>query len=131
MGHHFDFPGGQLGIGHTFRTRTHLALDGQHVFGTQDMGVLVRSGGDVRAENHLRQTFTVAQVHEDQAAVIAAVLHPAHEADFGAVVGRRQLRAGVRPGPVAQILNKLLMFLLNILTLRFFAHCLSFRAFLV
>ncbi len=73
--------------------------------------------GDIRAENHLGQTVAVAQVNKNQAAVVASVLHPAHQADFGRVVGQSELTAGVTALPVAQVFNEFLMFLLYVLRL--------------
>ena len=122
MHHHFDGTGDQIGVGHALGTGTHHALDGQHVLGTQDVRVLVRGGSDIGAENDLGQAFTVTQVHEDEAAVVAAVLHPAHEADRLSIVVHGQLAASVAAGPVAEVFDELLVLLLHVQALRLFSH---------
>ena len=88
----------------------------------QDVRVLVRGGSDIGAENDLGQTFTVTQVHEDEAAVVAAVLHPAHEADRLSIVVQGQLAASVAAGPVAEVFDELLVLLLHVQALRLFSH---------
>ena len=122
MHHHFDGAGDQVGVSHALGTGTHHARDGQHVFGTQDVRVLVRGGSDIGAENDLGQAFTVTQVHEDEAAVVAAVLHPAHEADRLSIVVQGQLAASVAAGPVAEVFDELLVLLLHVQALRLFSH---------
>ena len=52
-------------------------------------GELVRLLGDVRLEDDLGEALAVAQVDEDRAAVVAAVLHPAEEHHLLADVGLR------------------------------------------
>ena len=67
-----------------------------------------------RAENDLRETFPIPQVHKNQAAVIAAVLYPAHEADLAAVVGQREGTAVMAALPVAQRTDIAGMLFLNV-----------------
>ena len=117
VGHHFNFAGDHGAVDHAHGPGAHLALDGQHVLGTQDMRVLMSRGRDIRAEDHLGQTVAVAQVYENQAAVVAPVLHPAHQADLGLIVGQGQLPAVVTALPVAQVFNEFLMFQLYVLHL--------------
>jgi len=66
------------------------------------MGAFVGLWRDFGREHDLGQAVAVAQVDEDEAAVVAAVLHPAHEADFLPQLLRSELHAGVRPAPGAQ-----------------------------
>ena len=73
--------------------------------------------GDVRAEDDLREAHTIAQIDEDKTAMVAAELHPAHEADFAALVGHGQLGAGMGALPVAYLGNVLVVLLLEILNL--------------
>ncbi len=115
--HDFDLPGLEVGIGHAFWTRTHLALDGNDVFKAENAGALVGLGREVGREDDLGQSLAVPEIDENQAAVVAAELHPAHEADFAALVGHGQLGAGMGALPVADLGNVLVVLLLEILNL--------------
>ena len=80
-GHDFDLAGAELGVFCACEACSHLAGDLQHVFITQVMAL----GGELsvlfRAENDLGQAFAVAQVDEDDAAMVAGRIHPATECD--------------------------------------------------
>ena len=65
---------------------------GQHVLGAQALGQ--RRSRRARVEDELDDARAVAQVDEDQAAVVAAAVDPAGDADLAADVARR---AGRRP----------------------------------
>ena len=76
--------------------------------------VAMRFRRDFRAEHHLREAVAIAQVHEDEAAVVAAILHPAHEAHGLTVVGNGQVVAVMGALPVTQRFDVSGVFLLNI-----------------
>ena len=117
-GHHFDLPRHHIGIDHALRAWTHPALDGEHVFRTQDVRIFVRLGGRVRAEDHLGKAHAVTQIHKDKAAMVAPVLYPAHDADILPVIGKGQFTAIVGAMPLAKVGDVLLMLLLHVLALR-------------
>ena len=71
-----DLARGQVGIGGTRRALAHQAAHLDHelvaqLFGLGELGLVVR------VEHHLQQAFAVAQVHEDDAAMVAAAMDPA------------------------------------------------------
>ena len=78
-------------------------------------------------KNNLREAVTVAQVDKNQAAVIAAVLHPTHQANIFTIIGNGQLSAGMAALPVTKLSDKFLVFalhiLLRVLRLHLFSHC--------
>ena len=102
-----DGPCRQLGVDHVGGPGADLALDGQDEFRAQHMGAFVRVGRHLRRENHLGQPETVAQVDENEPAVITAVLRPAHETDFLSELFRAEFGAGVRPAPSVQTVRPL------------------------
>jgi hypothetical protein len=59
------------------------------------LGLGVAFGGEVFIEHHLRDPGAVAQVEEDEVAVIAAAIDPAHEDYIFAGVGGAKLPAGM------------------------------------
>jgi hypothetical protein len=61
------------------------------------------------------KAFTVAQVHENDTAVVPAALDPAHEDHFEALFGGTQLIAVVGSSHVAQDVSQCLLLLLFIL----------------
>ena len=69
-------------------------IDADHPLGAHRLGNL--EGGAVGVGNHLGQAVVVAQVDEQQAAVVAHAMHPARQARVGAHVGAAQRPAGVR-----------------------------------
>src|SRR5207248_1475031 len=105
-----DVAGGQVGV-----LVRGLALDdgaarGEDVLGAQPLGH--REGlGRIGVEDELDEPAAVAQVDEDQVAVVAAAVDPAGEADValrvaaaqvaapGVAVGVRARRSFHRPGP--------------------------------
>ena len=66
------------------------------------MSVTVSFRGDFRAEHHLGKAVAIPQIHKNQTAVVAAVLHPAHQANLMAVVGQAEGAAVVAALPVAE-----------------------------
>ena len=55
------------------------------------MGLLVGIGLGLGVEDDLHDAFAVAQVDEDDPAVVAAAMHPAHQDNFLACLAGRQL----------------------------------------
>src|SRR4051812_27014256 len=56
----------------------------------------MRPFGDGRVEDDLRDAFAVAQVDEHAAAVITAIVHPAHQDDFFADIALAQRATAMR-----------------------------------
>ena len=71
--------------------RTTVPATRHDVLGAQLVRPRVRLGRGLGVEDELQQAGAVAQVDEDQAAVVAAAVHPAGHADL---VARRGLRVG-------------------------------------
>ena len=89
-----DLTRGEVRVGGAGRTRAHLAGDADTELAAQALGVRE----DVLAigiEHDLQQTFAIAQVDEDDAAMIAAAMDPASDADFLADEGFVDLTAVV------------------------------------
>src|SRR5215469_5428039 len=91
---HLDLPGLHLRV-HVGAAADDLPLDADAPLEAQRSGEGVGLGVDVGLEDDLGQTLTVAEVDEDGAAVIAAVLDPAEQDDVLAHVLRGELAAGV------------------------------------
>ena len=90
---HFDPARGELGVLRAREARDDFAGDLDHVLAAQS----VRSFGDLRmflgTKDDLRQTFAIAQVDEDDAAMVAPRIHPAGERDGLVDVGFTELVA--------------------------------------
>ncbi len=84
----------QLLIHGALGARAHGAVDADDPLGAQRLGNL--EGGAVGIGDHLGKAVVVAQVDEQQPAVVAHAVDPAREADGFADVGRAQRAAGVR-----------------------------------
>ena len=91
---HFDLARGHVGV-HGFRPAlAHRARDLQHVLATQVLGLREVVGAHaVRVDDHLRVARAVAQVDEDEPAVVAIVPRPARQHDLAADVAFAQLAA--------------------------------------
>ena len=85
--------GRHLGILGAAGTAAHLAVDLHHPFGAQLFHLLERRA--VRIGDHLGEPVMVAQVDEEDAAVIAHPVHPAGEPHLFADVGLAERAAGV------------------------------------
>ncbi len=69
------------------------------------MRAAVRSGAHVRVEHDLGQAVAVPHVNENKAAMVAAELHPAHQADVVAHVFGAKLVQVVGTHPSGQVFN--------------------------
>ena len=76
---HLDHAGRQIRILGSVRTLAHLAVDPHHPFRAQLLGVL--EGRAVGVGHNLGEAVMVAQVDEQQAAMVADAVAPAREAD--------------------------------------------------
>ena len=71
----------------------------QIIFRARAPGDFMRGRACSRVEDELHDTFAVAQIDKDEAAVVAARRDPSPERDFAAGVGGAQGAAVVRPRP--------------------------------
>ncbi len=93
---HLDLAGRELRILLAWQAPLHRPLDAQHIFQPRLAGDGVRRRGlrrTLRVKDHLRQPIAIAQVDEDELAVVAAARDPAGEHDALADVGGGQLAA--------------------------------------
>ncbi|KAG0761270.1 hypothetical protein G6F22_018915 [Rhizopus arrhizus] len=79
LAQHFDFARGQFAVRGASRTFAHETGDADAEFVAQALGG--GEGGVVRIEPDLGQARAVAQVDEDDPAVVAAAVHPAVQGD--------------------------------------------------
>ena len=91
--HHLDLAGGQLRVFHSLRAFANRSFNGEDVFAADAVGLLMGIGLGLRVEDDLDDAFAVAQVDEDDAAVVAAAMHPAHQDHFFSCVVRLQVPA--------------------------------------
>ena len=91
---HFDLARGHIRV-HGVRTAiTHRARDFQHVLAAQMLGLREVVGAHaVGVDDHLRVARAVAQVDEDETAMVAVVPRPAREHDLAAHIAFAQLAA--------------------------------------
>jgi len=86
LAQHLDLAGWNLGIHGTLGATAHPPLHTQHVFAAHPLGGLEHFG-QIGVVDHLDDAGPVPQVDEDDAAVVAAAVHPAAEfnglVDFG------------------------------------------------
>jgi len=80
---HFYRARGQIGIFHALRPQPDESVDRQNILGAQHVRPRVGLLGDLGTEDDLGQARAIAQIDKDEATVVAAKLHPAHEADAG------------------------------------------------
>ena len=91
---HLDFSGGQVGVDGRAFAQHHLAVDTDHALGAHPLHPL--EARRLRVQHQLGQAVVVAQVDEQQTAVVPLPVHPAGQADRGAGVGSAKRAAGVR-----------------------------------
>jgi len=92
----FDIAGGHVGIGETGAAVAEDAGDGDDVLGTRGFGLGVCFGRHFFVEHDLRDAGAIAEVEEDEVAVVAAAVDPTHEGNGLAGVGGAEFAAGVR-----------------------------------
>ena len=92
---HLHLAGGQVAVLGARPAAHHLALHLDHVLGAHLVGGGIGLLGLLRVEHHLGDAVAVAQVDEDQRAVVAAAVHPARQAHLLALVLGAQLAAAV------------------------------------
>ena len=106
-----DRAGGQVGVHGVVRAPFDRAANDQHELRPQMARPLVGTRARVGAEDDLDQTPPIAQVHEDDAPVVAAALNPAGHHDLAAdgLLGHlhRTVRAAQAPEPVELDLGRL------------------------
>ena len=90
---HLDLAGGQVRVDGVGAAGDYLAVDPHHAFGAQALQGLETGGG--RAGHELGQAMMVAQVDEQQAAVVAFAVNPAGEPHIRPLVREPQGAAGV------------------------------------
>ena len=88
-----DEAGRHFGIFRACRALAHLAVDANHEFRSQ----LLRfaEGGRIRIDHALGDAVMVAQIDEQQAAVVADAMAPAGKPNVGAILGEGQGAAGM------------------------------------
>ena len=94
---HFDAAGGDAVVDHVGRARAHFAGDLHDELAAAGLRGVPRRLGILRIEHALRDAVAVAQVEENQAAVVAHAVHPAAQFHFRAPVGGAQLSARMCP----------------------------------
>jgi hypothetical protein len=90
----------QLAVHGLRRAPLEDAAHGQHELAAQLRGALVGARRGVGPEHHLYEAAAVAQVDEDDAAVVAAALDPAREDQLAADEGFANLARAVGPAQV-------------------------------
>src|SRR5205085_6824494 len=83
-----DVAGGEDGVLVALLALDDLASDADDVLGAQTLGDVEARA---RVEDELDEAAAVAQVDEDQPAVVAAAVHPAGDADVAAGVTEREV----------------------------------------
>ena len=79
VSHDFDCPGLQVWIGQPVLPPPHFPSHRDHKFRPQHFRGAVNFRMDLGAEDHLGDPFTVTQIDEDELAVVAPAIHPAHQ----------------------------------------------------
>ena len=93
-GQHLDLARGHVRVHGVRAALSHLAGHLEHVLTTQVLGLREVLGRDaVGVDDHLRVALAVAQVHEDEPAVVAVMPRPARQHDLAAHVFLAQLAA--------------------------------------
>ena len=96
-GLNLDFAGGHFGVDGVGVAQAHLADGGDDVLGADLLAFGVAVGGQLLVEHNLGDAGAVAQIEEDEVAVVAAAVDPAHQDHLLAGVGGAQVAAEMRP----------------------------------
>ena len=91
----FDFAGDHFRVDRIGAAQADLADRGDDVFRAHVLGFGMAFGRKVLIQHNLRNAVAIAQVEEDEVAVIAPAIHPTHQRDGLAGVGGAQFAAGV------------------------------------
>ena len=97
-----DLAGGQLGVLRAGRAAADDPANREHEFAADGLGPGVSVGTAARIEDTLREPGAVAQVDEDEAAMIAPAMRPSHQRHRLPSVTAAQDAARVRAPPTAQ-----------------------------
>ena len=100
-GLNLDFAGRHLGIDGVLVAQAHLAHRGDNILRPHLLALRVALGRQFLVEHDLGDAGAVAQVEEDQVAVVAAPVDPAHHHHLLAGVGGAQIAAEMRPFEIA------------------------------
>jgi hypothetical protein len=90
---HLDRTRREVGVFRARRALSHLSIDAHHPLGPHGLGE--PEGGRVRVGHALRDSVVVAQIDEQDAAVVANAVAPAGEAHGRADIGGAQVAAGM------------------------------------
>ena len=90
-----DFAGGHFGIDGVGRAQADFADGSDDIFGAHLLSLGVAVGDKLLIEDNLGDAAAVAEVEEDEVAVVAAAVDPAHEDDGLACVGGAEIAAHV------------------------------------
>ncbi len=80
-GEELDAARPQIRVGGAVGTLPNLARDPNHKFTAQPLGFL-EDFGRIRVEHDLQQPFPVAQIDENDSAVVPAAVYPSRDRDF-------------------------------------------------
>ena len=95
-GRNLDLAGGKLCIGRVRRPGSDLSRHGKDEFAPDVTGRPVRVSGNRGVEHHLRDAGAVAEVDENEPAVVPSRMRPPHDGHGGPDVLYRQFPAGMR-----------------------------------
>src|SRR5262249_26466652 len=94
-----DLAGGQFGIDGPLGAANHLALDGEEELRADGTCDLMRCRVVRRIEDELDDSLAVAEIDEDETAVVASRVDPSEEGDLATGVGAAQRPAVVSTLP--------------------------------
>ncbi len=90
-----DFAGVHLGVDGVFVAQADFADGGDDILGADLLALGVALGDELLVEHDLGDAGAVAEVEEDEVAVVAAAIDPAHEDNLLACVSGAQIAAEV------------------------------------
>ena len=93
----FDFAGGHFGVDGVRVAEADFAHGGDDVFRADLFALEMAIGRELFVKHDLGDAGAVAEVEEDEVAVVAAAVDPAHEHNLLAGVGGAQVAAEVGP----------------------------------
>ncbi len=96
LGMDFDLAGREVGVGHALGPALDYARCLEHVLGLEGLGNRMSLRRVAGVEHDLREAVAVAQVHEDEAAMVAPTVDPAGQYYRLTGIGCRHFAAGAR-----------------------------------